>query len=177
MKNHVLKLWAIGIIFQFGCSPRSITPTEPLQPAQANPQQSTAASTVVSNTAAQAEVLSISVGGEPNNYQFSVEIQSPDTGCELYADWWEVIDEDGNLIYRRILLHSHPNEQPFIRSGGPVPVQASTMIIIRAHMHPGGYGNAALIGSILDGFEPVTLANDFATNLETTPPLPDECAF
>jgi len=69
-----------------------------------------------------ADVLSVEVTGSPNAYQFSVKIASPDTGCEQYADWWEVLSEDGQLLYRRILLHSHVNEQPFVRSGGPVNI-------------------------------------------------------
>ncbi|MCB0054175.1 MAG: hypothetical protein KDE24_32035, partial [Caldilinea sp.] len=67
-----------------------------------------------------ADVFGVTVRGDDGAYQFSVEIASPDTGCNQYADWWEVLDSDGNLLYRRILTHSHVDEQPFIRSGGPV---------------------------------------------------------
>ena len=57
-----------------------------------------------------ASVTEISWTGEEHNYTFSVTLRSPDTGCEQYADWWEIIDLEGNLIYRRILGHSHVNE-------------------------------------------------------------------
>jgi len=67
-----------------------------------------------------ARVTKVTVSGEANNYNFSVTIASPDTGCDQYADWWEVFTEDGVLIYRRILAHSHVTEQPFTRSGGAV---------------------------------------------------------
>jgi len=124
-----------------------------------------------------ADVLSVQVSGDAGAYMLSVEISSPDTGCEQYADWWEVIDEDGYLIYRRILAHSHVGEQPFTRSGGPVPIEAETVVWIRAHMNPGGYGSSVLQGSVQNGFFPAVLSPDFAADLEESPPLPESCAF
>jgi len=124
-----------------------------------------------------ADVISVQVSGAENNHQLSVEIRSPDTGCEQYADWWEVITEDGELIYRRILTHSHVSEQPFTRSGGPVLISADTVVIVRAHMHPDGYGGAAFRGSVQGGFEEILLDMDFAAELERVDPLPQGCAF
>ena len=124
-----------------------------------------------------ADVLSVEVSGSPGAYTFSVEIRSPDLGCQQYADWWEVIDADGYLVYRRVLAHSHVNEQPFTRSGGPVEIDVETPLWIRAHMHPAGYGGLVLQGSVLDGFTPAALSPDYASDLETSPPLPGECAF
>jgi len=124
-----------------------------------------------------AQIRSVSVQGESNDYTFSVEVKSPDTGCQQYADWWEVVDMDGNLIYRRILLHSHVNEQPFTRSGGPVDISNTRRVIVRAHMNNTGYSSAVMTGSEASGFEQDSIANDFAENLENTPPLPDGCAF
>jgi len=124
-----------------------------------------------------ANIISVQVAGSPNAYTFSVGIQSPDTGCGQYADWWEVLLESGNLLYRRILTHSHVNEQPFVRSGGPVQIEANTVIYIRAHMHPDGYGGAVYKGSVQNGFEEATVNTDFALGVETEAPLPDGCAF
>ncbi|MFN2236791.1 MAG: hypothetical protein ACK2U1_21390 [Anaerolineales bacterium] len=124
-----------------------------------------------------AEVLSVDVSGDENAYQLLVEIRSPDTGCEQYADWWEVVSQDGDLLYRRILLHSHVSEQPFKRSGGPVAIGADTSVIVRAHMHPHGFGGMALRGSVEGGFEPVQLDANFAPNLDEIEPLPTGCAF
>ena len=104
-----------------------------------------------------ADVLSVEVSGSPNAYQFSVQIASPDTGCEQYADWWEVLSEQGQLLYRRILLHSHVNEQPFVRSGGPVNIEADTVILIRAHMNKAGYGGITIKGTVQSGFNEVSL--------------------
>jgi len=124
-----------------------------------------------------ANVVSVSVSGNEGDYHFSVEIQSPDTGCDQYANWWEVVSEDGDLIYRRILLHSHVNEQPFSRRGGPVNTEADQTVWIRAHMNNTGYGGTVLFGSVESGFEEAETDENFAGGLETTEPLPDGCAF
>lgn len=124
-----------------------------------------------------ADVVSVSVNGSAHEFQFSVEISSPDTGCEQYADWWEVLSEDGELIYRRILGHSHVNEQPFTRSGGPVSVTSNTVVIIRAHMNQAGYGGIIMKGSINSGFIIVDLPVDFALEVENKSPLPSGCNF
>jgi hypothetical protein len=124
-----------------------------------------------------ADVLSADVNGEPGAYQFNVEIASPDSGCENYADWWEVITEDGQLVYRRILLHSHVDEQPFTRSGGPVPVDPDVVLWVRAHMNTTGYGGLVLRGSPRGGFIPAELDPARFSDLERAPPQPDGCAF
>jgi len=123
------------------------------------------------------DVLAVRTVGEPNAYDFAVEISSPDNGCDQYADWWEVVSENGDLIYRRTLLHSHVSEQPFTRSGGPVPVDPQAMVIVRAHMHPGGYGGRVMKGSVGDGFALWESGADFALELEQAPPQPPECGF
>lgn len=124
-----------------------------------------------------ADVISVQVSGNEGAYQFSVQVRSPDTGCEQYADWWEVVTEQGELVYRRVLLHSHVGEQPFTRSGGPVDIQADSVVWVRAHMNTMGYGGQALRGSVRDGFEPAQTDSDFAADLAKQPPLPDDCAF
>ena len=124
-----------------------------------------------------ADILSVVANGSENAYTFAVEIRSPDTGCDQYADWWEVVTEDGALIYRRILGHSHVSEQPFTRSGGPVQIGPDEIVIVRAHMHPTGYGGTAFRGSFSGGFEEIQLEADFAPELENADPLPNGCAF
>jgi hypothetical protein len=124
-----------------------------------------------------ANVLSVKVTGSPQAYQFLVEISSPDKGCNQYADWWEVLSQNGDLIYRRILLHSHVDEQPFARSGGPVSIAPEAVVLVRAHMSPGGYGGSVLRGTVRDGFQPVEIAPEFASDLEHQAPQPEDCAF
>jgi hypothetical protein len=133
----------------------------------------TDASTTEAN-APLADVLSVSVRGT----SFSVELQSPDVGCSNYADWWEVVTPEGELLYRRILAHSHVDEQPFTRSGGPVDVGGDDTVIVRAHMNPGGYGGQAMRGSANAGFTvDATITASFAEGLESSEPLPSGCAF
>ncbi len=124
-----------------------------------------------------ASVVSVTTSGSENEYTFNVGIASPDTGCTQYADWWEVISENGDLLYRRILAHSHVNEQPFVRSGGSVTITASTVVIIRAHMNTSGYGTIGYKGSISQGFSEFIIDEDFANELVTQAPLPNGCAF
>jgi hypothetical protein len=125
----------------------------------------------------QADVIAVQAGGQPGAYQFNVGIRSPDKGCAQYADWWEVVNTDGKLLYRRVLLHSHVDEQPFTRSGGPVPIQPDTLVWVRAHMNTGGYGGAAFKGSVKTGFKQAMLEATFATGLAKQAPLPDGCDF
>jgi hypothetical protein len=124
-----------------------------------------------------ADVLSVQVSGSPGAYQFAVEVASPDTGCEQYADWWEVFSDDGGLLYRRILLHSHVGEQPFVRSGGPVDIAADEAVYVRAHMNTVGYGGIVMKGTVQDGFQPVEVEAGLGSGLERVPPQPENCAF
>ncbi|MEO1231713.1 MAG: hypothetical protein AAFZ18_22670 [Myxococcota bacterium] len=128
-------------------------------------------------TAATADVTQVSVSGVESAYRFSVRVRSPDTGCDRYADWWEVVDAaTGALLYRRILLHSHVSEQPFTRSGGPVPARADQVVVVRAHLNTGGYG-VAQSGTAQSTFTSTRTAEGFGVDLETASPQPSDCAF
>ena len=124
-----------------------------------------------------AQVLKVEATGEANNYTFAVTVSSPDTGCDSYADWWEVITPEGELVYRRVLLHSHVTEQPFKRTGGKVKIQPQQKVIIRVHMFPDGYSAIAQEGTVESGFTTVTLPSKFADSLASVEPLPKNCAF
>lgn len=124
-----------------------------------------------------AVVLAVTATAEPGAYTFDVQLKSPDTGCDQYADWWEVIGTDGRLKYRRILTHSHVTEQPFTRSGGPVPINADETVYVRGHMNKLGYGSKIFRGSVNGGFQADTLAAIFADTLAVMEPLPVDCAF
>jgi len=138
--------------------------------------RSTAAGAVAMKTQG-ADVTAVQVSGSPGRYDFSVTVKSPDTGCQQYADWWEVVSEEGKLLYRRVLLHSHVGEQPFTRSGGPVPIQPDTVVWVRAHMNTSSYGGVVYKGSVTAGFARAISPASFATGLAKQPPLPEGCAF
>ena len=127
-----------------------------------------------------AEVLFVSVTGSEKAYTFSVEVKSPDAGCDQYANWWEVITEDGQLIYRRILAHSHTPprfNQPFTRSGGPVNITSNQVVIIRAHMNTSGYGTKVFKGTVQNGFVAFETNSDFALAVANQNPQPGNCPF
>lgn len=124
-----------------------------------------------------ADVTDVIVSGDENDFEFNVTIKSPDTGCEQYADWWEVIDLKGKLIYRRILAHSHVNEQPFSRTGGPIEISKALEVYVRAHMNNSGYGSQIYKGSVEEGFSSGNLDIEFAKELEEVAPLPIRCDF
>jgi len=174
MKSINLRLLILLIFVLTGCNAPNqlqVTTQFPTQ-AQTPVQKETS---MIDSVAA--NVLSVKVTGEAGEYQFNVEVSSPDTGCDQYADWWEVLSEDGQLLYRRVLLHSHVDEQPFIRSGGPIPIDENTVVLVRAHMNTIGYGGQALKGNVASGFKPVGWEAGFAKGAESQPPLPEDCAF
>jgi hypothetical protein len=127
------------------------------------------------NALPDARVTNVRTSGSPQSYTFAVTIASNDTGCAQYADWWEVVDESGALVYRRVLLHDHADEQPFTRDGGPVPIGVSQTVTVRAHMNASGYSTAAMRGSVLSGFKAIDLPPDYAPDLAKKQPLPDGC--
>jgi len=133
--------------------------------------------TLILEQDSQAVVTAVRFTGNEEEYTFSVTLKSPDTGCGQYADWWEVFDKEENLIYRRILAHSHVNEQPFTRSGGPVAIKENTFVYIRGHMNELGYGSLVFGGTVKDGFEAMELPIEFAAILSGIEPLPTNCSF
>lgn len=134
-------------------------------------------STIPPTNSEKAAIVSVSASGNENAYTFSVGVRSPDKGCNQYANWWEVLSENGELIYRRILGHSHVNEQPFTRSGGSVIITKDQVVIIRAHMNTSGYGIKAFKGSVSSGFTAFETEQNFANGLATQGSLPSGCAF
>ena len=135
-----------------------------------------------------ANVTQVSVSGSAGAYTFTVSVESADIDCSQFANWWEVLAEDGSLLFRRILQHSHTDENgttdpdapgnTFTRSGGPVDIAEDDVVIVRAHMSTGGYNGVAMIGSAADGFAAAPqIGSDFAAEVETLDPQPTDCMF
>lgn len=125
-----------------------------------------------------ADVVAVDAVQRSGGIHLAVTVRSPDAGCDRYADWWEVVSPEGRLLYRRILQHSHIDEQPFTRSGGPVPIAGETEVVVRAHMHPSGYLGTVFRGSVSQGFRlwPDVPA-EFAPQLALDFPLPGKCRY
>lgn len=126
---------------------------------------------------AKANITEVTAQGSSGNYTFYVTVASDETGCDQYADWWEVLNADGELIYRRVLLHSHPDDQPFTRSGSPVNIQSGDIVYIRAHMNNDSYSGDVFKGSISNGFLKIDTPPVFSDSIDEQQPLPDGCAF
>ena len=132
---------------------------------------------VSADPAAVADVVGVEVSGADGSYTFAVSIRSDETGCAQYADWWEVVRADETLAYRRILNHSHPDEQPFTRDGGPVPVTSGEQLVVRAHHNPTGFTGSIFVGSIESGFVKTGPDPGFAQELASAGPFPVDCWF
>jgi hypothetical protein len=78
-------------------------------------------------------------------YMVNVKLQHQDTGWEHYADAWRVIDNEGNVLGTRTLLHPHVNEQPFTRALNNVKINDSlTTLYIEAHDKVHGWSKQKL---------------------------------
>lgn len=135
-----------------------------------------------------ANVTAVTTAAAPPAYQLQVSIESADLDCSQYADWWEVLTPDGSLIFRRILEHSHTDENgtsdpdapgnTFTRDGGPVDLTSDTIVLVRAHMHPTGYEGQVMRGSAETGFEAAPdVDRGFAAAVEHDAPQPTSCLF
>ena len=123
-----------------------------------------------------AVVLEIEHGGTPGSYTFDVTIRSPDKGCNLYADWWEVLSENGELLDREVFNKSHVDDQPFQSSSKhPLDIQPDQVVIIRAHMNEGGYTDQVQRGSVKRGFTSIRLSENFARRVAQVDPQPPTC--
>lgn len=64
----------------------------------------------------EADVLEVQVNGAEGTYRFEVTVRHADVGWDHYADAWEIVGPDGEVIATRELAHPHVEEQPFTRS-------------------------------------------------------------
>ncbi len=92
--------------------------------------------------AGEADVIDVQVSkSDTKTYTFEVTISHKDTGWEHYANKWEILGGNEEILGTRILHHPHVNEQPFTRtlSGVEIPKSIKT-VTIRAHDSEHGYG-------------------------------------
>jgi hypothetical protein len=72
---------------------------------------------------------------------FHVTVRHADEGWEHYADRWQVLTLDGEVLGTRELAHPHENEQPFTRSlrGVRIP-DGVDEVVVQAGDSVHGYG-------------------------------------
>ena len=96
--------------------------------------------------AGEASVLRVKAKETSENiWSFAVTVRHKDKGWKHYADNWEILSPDGDIIATRVLAHPHVDEQPFRRSLSGVKIpDGLTQVIIRAHDSVHGYGSAQM---------------------------------
>ena len=78
-------------------------------------------------------------------WRVEATVRHADEGWDHYADAWEVVGPDGNVLGTRKLHHPHENEQPFTRSLGGLRLPESVgRIEIRARDSVHGFGGATV---------------------------------
>ena len=81
--------------------------------------------------AGEADVIAVEArynGG--NSFQIITTVKHSDTGWDHYANGWEIVDENGQVLGKRVLYHPHENEQPFTRSHTlDIPATVNTITV------------------------------------------------
>ena len=82
----------------------------------------------------EADVLDVTVTCDSNRVcDFSVTVRHDDAGWDHYANRWEILTADGDILGVRELLHPHDNEQPFTRTLAGVSIPAGLdAVLVRA---------------------------------------------
>jgi hypothetical protein len=72
---------------------------------------------------------------------FAVAVRHADEGWEHYANRWEVLTPEGEVLGTRVLQHPHVKEQPFTRSLAGVAIPESvSRVRVRARDSEHGWG-------------------------------------
>ena len=93
--------------------------------------------------AGEAEVIDVKVTAAASGFRFEVTVRHDDEGWDHYADRWEVLGPDGEVLAVRVLAHPHEYEQPFTRGLTGVEIAAGVRRVrVRAHDSVHGEGAA-----------------------------------
>jgi len=156
-----------GLVLLSTCGGAPMPPTEALPVASSTAQPSSEPSpTPATGEKGNADVVHVrAVQSTDGAWTFQVTVEHPDTGWEDYADGWDVLTPDGQVLkpdpdspFTRLLLHPHENEQPFTRSqSGIVIPESVSRVLVRAHDLVDGYGGREVWVDLAvasgDGFE------------------------
>jgi hypothetical protein len=79
--------------------------------------------------------------GSDGLWKFDATVRHNDEGWDHYADAWQVVDLEGNVLAERVLAHPHDTEQPFTRSQSNIDIPPElTQVIVRAKCNVHGFG-------------------------------------
>jgi hypothetical protein len=84
--------------------------------------------------AGEADVVGVKARSDGDGtWSFSVTVRHNDEGWDHYANQWEVLGPDGEVLGTRVLLHPHVGEQPFTRSLSGVEIpEGIRKVVVRA---------------------------------------------
>lgn len=81
--------------------------------------------------------------------RFSVTLEHGDEGWNHFANQWDVVTLDGELLGSRVLHHPHVNEQPFTRSlSGVMIPDGVSQVKLRARDSMHGYSEQEFLVDI-----------------------------
>ena len=105
--------------------------------------------TAVSAHAGEADVIDVKVEKlAGSKYRFHVTVDHEDDGWDHYANAWQVVSPDGNVLGTRKLKHPHVEEMPFTRSHVVSVPAGITEVTVRAGDLVHGYGGAEMTVSL-----------------------------
>lgn len=95
--------------------------------------------------AGKADVVFVEIRQEDaDTWTFAVTVRHDDRDPDHWADRWRVRSVDGRELGRRVLLHSHVGEQPFMRDERVrIPRDVRT-VVVEAHDKVHGLGGATV---------------------------------
>lgn len=80
------------------------------------------------------EVVETEFTRQGATWNVSTTLRHSDTGWDHYADAWQVVDDTGKVLGKRVLHHPHEHEQPFTRSQSGISIPANTSVVfVEAH--------------------------------------------
>jgi hypothetical protein len=142
-KRVISSLILLGLLLGAGCMRATVSPAPIATPTATGVEASPSGpEPTAQEPVTLADVLFVRARlGADGTWTFEVTVQHEDTGWEHYADRWEVLTLEGEVLATRVLTHPHVNEQPFTRSqSGIVIPEGVTQVRVRAHDLVHGYG-------------------------------------
>ena len=100
--------------------------------------------------ASEADVIDVEIIPEGDDrYTFNVTVQHEDTGWDHYADRWEILNLQEEIIAIRPLRHPHLKQQSFTRGLPFVPINQDTNEVkVRAHCSVDGFTGREVVSKL-----------------------------